>query len=255
MVVELDSSLSITILPQTGENVSYVKTNLEKLEKLNLTLNEYAIADLISNLCTNPKNSQGGWCYASRKTLGKPFHISERAVFNILNRLILLGIIEKHSETKNLKPTSKWDVCKNDIEYAECAVPMQNVHTSYAECAVGKNQNRAQSYAESAYNNIDNKSNKEILDTFNTVFLSRYRSTRLIEKNAALWLETYSIDEIKEAIVSAAKDDFCKDKITPEILFRQKDKEGNPCDRIGDILRKAEKPVEFKMIGGQNDQN
>jgi len=50
-------------------------------------------------------------------------------------------------------------------------------------------------------------------------------------KNLKMWLETYTVDDIKKAIdVAQTKHSFYKDKITPDMLFRTHE------DRIGQML-------------------
>jgi hypothetical protein len=76
--------------------------------KLGLTMNEYAVADLVHKLSTNPKGSIQGWCYASKPYIGKVLGLSEQSIHSILRSLLGAGLIEKHPETKHLRATEKW---------------------------------------------------------------------------------------------------------------------------------------------------
>ena len=76
--------------------------------KLNLSLNDYCIADCIYNLSNNPKSKIQGWCWASKKTLGELIGISGTSVYSILNKLLKLKIVEKDNDTKYLRTTQLW---------------------------------------------------------------------------------------------------------------------------------------------------
>jgi hypothetical protein len=52
--------------------------------------------------------------------------------------------------------------------------------------------------------------------------------------------------------LNAKKNDFWKDKITPEKLLRRRNEKGEAIDRIGEFIG-ASNEVKFKVIGGSND--
>lgn len=75
---------------------------------LELSCNEYCVADVIFSLSNNPDSKIQGWCWATRKKIGEFLGISERAIKDIITRLIKKGMVEKDEETKYLKTTSLW---------------------------------------------------------------------------------------------------------------------------------------------------
>jgi len=75
---------------------------------LDLTCNEYCVADTIFCLSNNPSSKFSGWCYASKETIGDFLGITKQCVHQIINTLIEKGLIEKEPETKYLKTTSLW---------------------------------------------------------------------------------------------------------------------------------------------------
>lgn len=78
-------------------------------EKLGISLAEYCVADIIYHLSGAPKSRElGGWCYASKETIGKNLGISRMTVHTIINKLIKLGLLEKDSDTKHLRTTGLW---------------------------------------------------------------------------------------------------------------------------------------------------
>jgi Transcriptional regulator len=75
--------------------------------KLGITMEEYAVCDLIHNLQSNPRNTTL-WCYASKEYIAETLGLSRATVFRILNRVIEEGLIERHADTKQLRTTPKW---------------------------------------------------------------------------------------------------------------------------------------------------
>lgn len=88
----------------------------------------------------------------------------------------------------------------------------------------------------------------ELVDHFQKEFGRKGGGPKVTSKNLPYWLEEYSLEEIKQAITNAAKDDWWKDKLTLEMLLRKRKPtiEGESqeyVDRIGKFLTEAEIPV------------
>jgi DNA-binding MarR family transcriptional regulator len=116
----------------------------------NLSLNEYAICDMIYLLANNPDSKIKGWCYMSKQKMADEFGLAKRTIEMILNRMLESGYLEKEPETSYLRTTTKW----NKVYFtdsAESALPAQNLRKHSAESALHDS-------AESAHNNniIDN---------------------------------------------------------------------------------------------------
>lgn len=75
---------------------------------LDLSCNEYCVADIVFRLSANPANKFGGWCYASKETLGGFLGISKQNIHKIISRLIKRGLVERNEATKHLKTTALW---------------------------------------------------------------------------------------------------------------------------------------------------
>lgn len=88
--------------------ISYTTINHDARIPLDLSMNEYAVVDLIYHLSNNPKSTVQGWCYASKATIGKSLGLSEKSVHTILAKVIARNLVEKHPETKHLKASSLW---------------------------------------------------------------------------------------------------------------------------------------------------
>ena len=88
--------------------ITYTTIIHQAREELGLSLNEYAVADIIYQLQNNPDSLHPGWCYASKETLGKCVGISKQAIHSILKKLYDKGYLEKQEETKHIRANSCW---------------------------------------------------------------------------------------------------------------------------------------------------
>jgi len=70
-----------------------------------------------------------------------------------------------------------------------------------------------------------------------SVYLNRqFKGVDSFRDNLAHWLETYEPKEIEEAVRNAKSDKFWRDRLTPTVLFRRKNPQGEPVDYIGQLL-------------------
>ena len=76
--------------------------------ELDLTCNEYCVADIIFSLSNNPDAKVLGWCFATKETIAGFMGISKQAIHEIIKNLIKKGLIEKDPDSKYLKTTSLW---------------------------------------------------------------------------------------------------------------------------------------------------
>ena len=85
-----------------------------------LSNNEYCLADSIYRLSMNQTSYGKGWCFAHKKTLGKMLWCTEKNIFEMMNKLLKIGLIERHPETKFLRPAKLWheamEICEWPIE-------------------------------------------------------------------------------------------------------------------------------------------
>ena len=95
-----------------GKKSKFVQIHYDIKKKLNLTLNEYALLELVYFYSTNPQSSQLGWCYASKKHLAESIDVSSRSVINLLSKLEHNGFIKKSMNGRLIKTTKKWNETK-----------------------------------------------------------------------------------------------------------------------------------------------
>lgn len=86
-----------------------------------------------------------------------------------------------------------------------------------------------------------------LLELFNKENKTNYSNTKVFIDNLAYWLEIHSYEKIANAIGQIKYDEFWKDKMKPETLFRQTSK-GQPVDWIETILNSK------KVKGNTSDE-
>ena len=81
----------------------------EVRDKLGLTIAEYCIGDLIDRLSNSPESKKmAGWCFASREYLAECLGYKKLTAIRAIDKLVKLGLIEKHPTTKYVRTTRKW---------------------------------------------------------------------------------------------------------------------------------------------------
>ncbi|MCE7997069.1 MAG: hypothetical protein HEP71_34235 [Roseivirga sp.] len=72
-------------------------------------MNQYAIADSVQKLSSNPKSKNPGWCNANKQSLADFIQVTRRTVINIVNHLEEVGLIERNpDDVKLLRTSEKW---------------------------------------------------------------------------------------------------------------------------------------------------
>lgn len=80
----------------------------EAKTRMNLTVNEYVLADSVHKLSGN-HSATSGWCHASKAHLARVLGVSERSIFSLLNKLRDSGVVETHPDRPSLlRTTRKW---------------------------------------------------------------------------------------------------------------------------------------------------
>lgn len=77
---------------------------------------------------------------------------------------------------------------------------------------------------------------ERIIKAFNIYLNRRFKGVDSFKSNLEYWLNTYEPKEIAKAIEYSKYDKFWKDKLTPTILFRRKNPQGEPVDYISQLL-------------------
>jgi hypothetical protein len=90
-----------------GEEARYTLILHSARKHLDITINEYCLADTVHKLSGNRSNVPG-WCYAAKEHLGGTLGFSRRSIHNMINSLKGKGIIEVQEETGYLRTTETW---------------------------------------------------------------------------------------------------------------------------------------------------
>jgi len=75
-----------------------------------------------------------------------------------------------------------------------------------------------------------------LIGAYNETFGKKLKTGVALVANLEYWLQTYDLAEITDAIKKSKSHKFWGDKMTPEILLRRKNPQGECVDRIGEML-------------------
>lgn len=75
---------------------------------LGLSMNEFAVIELISKLEIQNSDEYAGWCLAYKTEIAEMLDLTKQTVFSILNKLLKKGLIERHPRTKHIRTTPLW---------------------------------------------------------------------------------------------------------------------------------------------------
>ena len=90
-----------------GEEARYTLVLHSARKELDLTINEYCLADAIHKL-SGTRSAVPGWCYASKEQLASSLGVSRQSIHNMINKLKGKGIVEVQAETGHLRSTDLW---------------------------------------------------------------------------------------------------------------------------------------------------
>ena len=90
-----------------GEEARYSLILHSARKTLDITINEYCLADTVHKLSGN-RSTVPGWCYASKEHLGAVLGVSRRSIHNMINSLKGRGILELQEDTGYLRTTEQW---------------------------------------------------------------------------------------------------------------------------------------------------
>lgn len=165
-----------------------------------------------------------GQCLVGEKELGETFGLSRQTARYWLNELFLDQAID-------IKKTTKGSIVTIN-NWSKYQTIDQNINNKKTTKRQQKDTNK----------NVKNVKNiymsecKKILEMFNQIWGTSYTSVRGIENNWKVHRENHTLTEVEKAIRNARGHRFYKDKLTPEMLLRQKNQRGEDVDRIDELL-------------------
>ena len=90
-----------------GEEARYTLVLHSARKHLDISINEYCLADTIHKL-SGSRSPVPGWCYASKDQIGKSLGFSRQSIHSMINKLKAKGLIEVQAETGYLCSTELW---------------------------------------------------------------------------------------------------------------------------------------------------
>jgi hypothetical protein len=90
-----------------GEEARYTLILHSARKALDITINEYCLADTVHKLSGN-RSTVPGWCYASKEHLGHSLGVSRQSIHNMINKLKGKALVEVQEETGYLRTTDLW---------------------------------------------------------------------------------------------------------------------------------------------------
>jgi hypothetical protein len=91
---------------------------------------------------------------------------------------------------------------------------------------------------------------KNFLEEFNQLRGTKYTAYEHLLANFTYWTTVYTLEQILEAVTKVSAESWFNDKLTPDLLLRRKNPQGETVDYIGRILNESGKPKEkYKTIG------
>ena len=90
-----------------GEEARYTLILHSARKQLDITINEYCLADTVHKLSSN-RSSVPGWCYASKEQLGATLGVSRQSIHNMINSLKGKDLVEVQPDTGYLRTTDHW---------------------------------------------------------------------------------------------------------------------------------------------------
>lgn len=92
-----------------AQTLKYLVINMDWKSEQGISLNMYALCDMIYHLSNNKNNNYGGWCYMSKLTIAEQLDLTKQGVLKLIQKAIEMGFLEKDENTKFLRTTAKWD--------------------------------------------------------------------------------------------------------------------------------------------------
>jgi hypothetical protein len=90
-----------------AEEARYTLVLHSARKELDITINEYCLADTVHKL-SGTRSPVPGWCYASKDQLGASLGVSRQSIHNMINKLKGKALIELQPETGYLRSTDLW---------------------------------------------------------------------------------------------------------------------------------------------------
>lgn len=144
--------------------IGYTTIMHEPRIKLDLTVSEYCVLDLVYRLSTNPTAPITGWCSMSKDNMHLFLGMTRRTLFNVLNRLEENGFLTKSSDGRLLQTTNKW--IKNVVNFNFKISDMDSAKVALGDSAKFALGHSAKVALKNNINNNNKRENKNLAFSF-----------------------------------------------------------------------------------------
>jgi len=179
------------------------------------------------------------WTYNSVKAFAELFpYMSQGVIRRALEKLESEGLIITGNYNQSSYDRTKWyAIMENPLDETEKSICQnEEPHLSNLTNQFGKNDKPIPYNKPDSKQQIKNTDNADlILEIFNNTMGTKFTGRSWVN-NYKHWLKTYTNEQIELAIRAIPNDKFWKDKMSPEILFRQRNTAKEPVDYIGSLL-------------------
>jgi len=222
----------------------------DKRKELDLSINEYCFLDSVYHL-----SRKKGYCYQSKKNFGEFLGISERQVYNMIDKLIEKGLLLR-DEQKFLMVTNEFCSIYEKIS------DMKKVQNDSEKIAVETLQKFQYDTEKISYNNNtnnkDNNTNNNlvIFDSFRKKYIGRKNGLETEFKNFKKHkdykqilplLEQALENQIKWASILDSIDAFVPEFPNLSTWINQRRWEQEPDSRVNQILQQRDKVNNTKI--------
>lgn len=224
------------------EEIGHVYIPAYIMARKDLNLIQKMLFGKIVGLC-----GKDGYCFASNEWLGNQLDKSQKTISNWISDMVSIGILRRE-----VVRNEKHEIIKRKLfpMFVESGIGMPEIgDRGMPEIGEDIQENYIQEYREG--DGVSSKKGKqttptkkdnpfledfmEWMDTFNSVCHTKFKSPSPLT-NYSYWREVYSKEEMLEAVKKIPLHDWLHDKKKPELILRRKYPNGEPCDRIGELL-------------------
>jgi len=182
----------------------------------------------VRGITVSLERGQLGW---SEVRLAERWKWSRMKVRRYIKRLESdMDVIQQKNKVTTIITIVKYDIWQGEEKQNDTTKKTTNDTTNDTHTIINKKEIKNDYIARNA---------KELLDFYNQVFKAKLKSTAEFEGNLKYWLQTYSLEEIKQAVVAGKRDKWWSDKLTPLKLLRRKNTAGENVNYIGDLLSRG----------------
>lgn len=172
-----------------------------------------------------------GWCYFHEEWV---YHNHKAAYVDYVRNTRVEEAKKKELESVPKEVQIHFEQCLNSVQTNYQDTSGKVVQTEFKQSS--NINHKPKTINKKPSTNPIREQAEKFLENYNKAHNTNYSSTKAIEPNLQYWLESYTFEQIKDAVYKSKYHPFWKDKISPAVLLRQKNPNGENVDRIAEML-------------------